>query len=42
MPVVGRDTIVRKPDGIHLNDAGSKVAAGIVESRLQADFDSLR
>ncbi|MEA2221311.1 MAG: uncharacterized protein QOJ35_3937 [Solirubrobacteraceae bacterium] len=41
MPVNGRSTIVREPDGIHLNEAGAAVAAGIVIARLQADFASL-
>jgi lysophospholipase L1-like esterase len=36
-----RTTIVRRPDGIHLNDAGATVAAGIVMTRLRADFTSL-
>ncbi|HEX8157220.1 MAG TPA: GDSL-type esterase/lipase family protein [Solirubrobacteraceae bacterium] len=42
MDVDGKGTVVREPDGIHLNDAGAKVAAGLVQSRLKADFDSLR
>jgi len=42
MPVGGRATIVRRPDGIHLNDAGSRVAADVVVARLRGDFDSLR
>jgi hypothetical protein len=42
MAVGGRTTIVRRPDGIHLNDAGAAVAAGIVVGRLKADFASLR
>jgi lysophospholipase L1-like esterase len=37
----GRQTIVRRPDGIHLNDAGSNVAMGIVLERLRADFAKL-
>ena len=37
----GRATIVRRPDGIHLNDAGSNVAMGIVLERLRADFANL-
>jgi hypothetical protein len=41
MPVGGRSTIVREPDGIHLNEAGAGVAAGIVIARLKADFASL-
>ncbi len=39
--VGGRETIVRRPDGIHLNDAGAKIAMGIVLERLRADFESL-
>jgi lysophospholipase L1-like esterase len=42
MAVRGRNTIVRRPDGIHLNDAGARVAAGIVIARLRGDFASLR
>jgi hypothetical protein len=42
MPIDGRDTIVRRPDGIHLNEAGSRLAAGIVVARLRDDFESLR
>jgi hypothetical protein len=42
MPIGGRNTIVRRPDGIHLNDAGSRLAAGVVVARLRDDFDSLR
>jgi lysophospholipase L1-like esterase len=42
MDVGGRDTIVREPDGIHLNEAGSNVAADIVIGRLKSDFASLR
>jgi hypothetical protein len=36
--VGGRETIVREPDGIHLNDAGSALAADAVESALGRDF----
>lgn len=36
--VDGRETIVREPDGIHLNDAGSALAADAVESALARDF----
>jgi lysophospholipase L1-like esterase len=39
--VGGRETIVRRPDGIHLNDAGASVATGIVLGRLRADFAAL-
>ena len=41
MPVDGRSTIVREPDGIHLNEAGAKLAADLVIARLKADFASL-
>ena len=41
MPVKGRNTIVREPDGIHLNEAGAGVAADVVIARLRADFASL-
>lgn len=37
--VDGRETIVREPDGIHLNDAGSAIAAEEVEAALARDFD---
>jgi hypothetical protein len=42
MPISGRSTIVRLPDGIHLNEAGSALAAGIVIGRLKQDFASLK
>jgi lysophospholipase L1-like esterase len=42
MAVAGRNTIVRRPDGIHLNDAGARVAADTIIGRLRGDFDSLR
>jgi lysophospholipase L1-like esterase len=38
MTVNGSPTIVRESDGIHLNDAGSSVAAGIVEKALGRNF----
>ncbi|HEU4658391.1 MAG TPA: GDSL-type esterase/lipase family protein [Capillimicrobium sp.] len=38
MEVDGQETIVREPDGIHLNDAGARLAADVVEERLGADF----
>jgi lysophospholipase L1-like esterase len=38
MPVDGQDTIIRQPDGIHLNDAGSKLAATRVLAAVSADF----
>ncbi len=39
--VGGRQTIVRRPDGVHLNEAGSKIAMEIVLERLRADFTKL-
>ena len=41
MSVNGRATIVREPDGIHLNETGAAIAAGVVVARLRADFASL-
>jgi hypothetical protein len=41
MPIGGRSTIVREPDGIHLNEAGASLAADLVVARLKADFGSL-
>jgi hypothetical protein len=38
MDVGGRETVVREPDGIHLNDAGSQLAADAVQRALAADF----
>jgi len=38
MPVNGTDTIVRQPDGIHLNDAGADLLATIVLGRMRQDF----
>lgn len=42
MAVGGKDTVVRESDGIHLNEAGAKIAAGLVAARLKADFQSLQ
>jgi hypothetical protein len=39
IPIDGKQTIVRQPDGIHLNDAGSSVAADIVLAAIDRDFD---
>jgi lysophospholipase L1-like esterase len=39
MEVDGDDTIVREPDGIHLNEDGSAIAAGAVEEALERDFE---
>jgi hypothetical protein len=41
MALDGKNTIVRRPDGIHLNEAGSDYAASLVEPRLRADFTSV-
>jgi lysophospholipase L1-like esterase len=38
MPINGTPTIVREPDGIHLNDAGSGLLTAIVLGRLRQDF----
>lgn len=39
MTIAGSATIVRMPDGIHLNDAGSNVAADAVMALLRKDFN---
>jgi hypothetical protein len=41
MTVDGRETLVRDSDGIHLNEAGARVALDIVLERLRADFAKL-
>lgn len=38
MELGGRETIVREPDGIHLNRDGSALAAEIVEEEIDRDF----
>jgi hypothetical protein len=38
MTVNGQPTIVRQSDGIHLNDAGSSLAAKIVLAAIDRDF----
>jgi hypothetical protein len=38
MTVKGSQTIVREADGIHLNEAGSNLLAGIVLARIEQDF----
>ncbi len=38
MPVNGQDTIVRQPDGIHLNEAGAAVAAKVVLGAMRRDY----
>ena len=38
MTIGGQPTIVREADGIHLNDAGSSLAAKLVLSTVDADF----
>ena len=42
MPINGRNTIVRMPDGIHLNETGSELAANTITTRLKQDFASLK
>ena len=41
MTVGGRETLVRKPDGLHLNDAGAGLVLDILLKHLRADFASL-
>jgi lysophospholipase L1-like esterase len=38
MNVAGKPTIVREADGVHLNEAGSKLLAGIVRGRVEQDY----
>lgn len=38
MPIAGASTIVRESDGVHLNDAGSKLLADYVLADLSRDF----
>ncbi len=38
MSINGKQTIVRQADGIHLNNAGSNLLAGIVVGKLKGDF----
>lgn len=38
MQIDSRDTIVREPDGVHLNDAGADLAAERVLEALRTDF----
>jgi hypothetical protein len=38
MPVEGRATIVRESDAVHLNEAGSEIAANAVLGALRRDF----
>jgi hypothetical protein len=38
MPIDGKETIVRESDGIHLNDAGSELLAGVGLDRIDQDF----
>lgn len=38
MPVDGQETIVRQPDGIHLNQAGASIAADQVLRLMRADY----
>jgi hypothetical protein len=38
MPINGQNTIVRMPDGIHLNDTGAAFLADVVIKRMGQDF----
>ena len=38
MPINGEDTIVRQPDGIHLNDTGAAFLANVLIGRIGKDF----
>ena len=38
MKINGSQTIVRESDGIHLNEAGSSLLAGVVLARIEQDF----
>lgn len=38
MEIDGKETLVREADGIHLNEAGSELAASAVQRALAADF----
>lgn len=38
MTIAGERRIVRRPDGIHLNDTGAELAAGIVLSAIRRDY----
>jgi hypothetical protein len=39
IPINGNETIVRMSDGIHLNEAGSSLAADLVLAAINRDFD---
>lgn len=39
MDIGGKDTIVRESDGIHLNEAGSKLLAQQMVARMKTNFD---
>src|SRR5204863_9529710 len=38
MPVDGVNTVVREPDGMHLNEAGAHVLATVIAGQLTTDF----
>ena len=42
MDIDGRRRSCAMPDGIHLNEAGSQLAANTVTKHLKADFASLK
>ncbi len=41
MAVDGKPTLVREADGIHLNEAGSELAASVVQRALAEDFEDV-
>ena len=38
MPVDGKETIVRAPDGIHLNERGSRLLAAMLLQQIRQDY----
>ncbi|WP_205696099.1 hypothetical protein [Conexibacter sp. SYSU D00693] len=38
LEIGGRRQIIRDPDGVHLNETGGKIAAGLVADQLRRDF----
>jgi hypothetical protein len=41
LPIAGKETLVREPDGIHLSDAGAGLAADEVMRVMAQDFDNV-
>ena len=42
MPIAGADTLVRNPDGVHLNARGAALASDHVLAAMRGDFAALR